>query len=341
MARRWRRRPAGSNWGEFGDDDQIGRLNLITAERVRGAIAEASEGLTFCLSLPLDYPGTTRGRQPPILRPVMRAGEPYFARPWNNELMPGVTDVVSDDFAILYMQYSTHWDSLCHVGHLFDADDDGIDEPVYYNGYRADEHIATTATDIPGELTSAVSALDIAGTAVQGVQGRGVMIDLEAHYGRSATIVDYDKLQRVLDADQIEVREGDLVCLHTGYGQALLDMQRQPDLAALAEINAGLDGRDQRLLGWITNTGLSALISDNPGVEIYPYPDYSQPTPRAALPLHEHCIFKLGVHIGEYWYLTELALWLREHQRTAFLLTAPPLRLPGAVGSPVTPIATV
>jgi hypothetical protein len=65
------------------------------------------------------------------------------------------------------------------------------------------------------------------------------------------------------------------------------------------------------------------------------------PKPHASMPLHEHCIFKNGIHLGEIWYLTELSRWLREHQRSRFLLTAPPLRLPGAVGSPATPIATV
>jgi len=57
--------------------------------------------------------------------------------------------------------------------------------------------------------------------------------------------------------------------------------------------------------------------------------------------LHEHCLFKLGIHLGELWHLTPLANWLRANQRSRFLLTAPPLRLPGAVGSPVAPIATV
>jgi hypothetical protein len=47
------------------------------------------------------------------------------------------------------------------------------------------------------------------------------------------------------------------------------------------------------------------------------------------------------VPLGELWYLHELAAWLREHDRSRFLLTAPPLRLPGAVGCPATPIATV
>jgi hypothetical protein len=33
MTRRWKQRPEGSNWGEFGDDDQHGRLNLLTPAR--------------------------------------------------------------------------------------------------------------------------------------------------------------------------------------------------------------------------------------------------------------------------------------------------------------------
>jgi hypothetical protein len=40
-------------------------------------------------------------------------------------------------------------------------------------------------------------------------------------------------------------------------------------------------------------------------------------------------------------YLTPLAQWLRKNGRNRFLLTAPPLRLPGAVGSPSTAVATV
>lgn len=59
------------------------------------------------------------------------------------------------------------------------------------------------------------------------------------------------------------------------------------------------------------------------------------------MPLHEHCLFKLGLPLAEYWRMTPLAEALAERERTAFLLTAPPLRLPGAVGSPVTPVATI
>src|SRR5690606_6606633 len=97
--------------------------------------------------------------------------------------------------------------------------------------------------------------------------------------------------------------------------------------------------RDQALLQWITDSGVAALIADNYAVEHH---GGAKPAGRCAtLPLHEHCLFKLGVPLGEIWYLAELAQWLREHQRNRFLLTAPPLRLPGAVGSPVSAIATV
>ena len=36
------------------------------------------------------------------------------------------------------------------------------------------------------------------------------------------------------------------------------------------------------------------------------------------MPLHEHCLFKNGIHLGEMWYLTELARWLRSHGAAAF-----------------------
>ncbi|MCZ6875173.1 MAG: cyclase family protein, partial [bacterium] len=89
--------------------------------------------------------------------------------------------------------------------------------------------------------------------------------------------------------------------------------------------------------------GLVALISDNLAVErsstLGADPRLEARGP--ALPLHEHCLFKLGIHLGELWYLTELAEWLSANNRSRFLLTAPPLRLPAAVGSPATPIATV
>ena len=59
---RWKHRPPGSNWGDFGPDDQLGRLNLLTREKLRQGLAAATQGIAFCLSLPLDFPGGNAGR---------------------------------------------------------------------------------------------------------------------------------------------------------------------------------------------------------------------------------------------------------------------------------------
>jgi kynurenine formamidase len=345
---RWKRRPEGSTWGDWGPDDQLGRLNLLTPDKVLKAVAEVREGRTFCLSLPLDYPGGTAvnpRRHPPSLRPTERNGMPNMTYPLARE-DPRLVDVICDDVVEMTLQYSTQWDSLAHVGQLFDADGDGTPEIVLYNGYRAGEHVAGPVDYRGGraEPTGAhrgAAALSIDNMAAHGVQGRGVMIDLEAHFGRGETYVDYDMLMRVMEADKVTVEAGDLVCFRTGYDRVLLDMKKQPDPKVLAaNPGAGLDGRDPRLLDWITRSGAVALISDNRAVEQMP----SRPCTEdhcALLPLHAHCLFKLGVYLGEIWLLSDLADWLRAHGRSRFLLTAPPLRLPGAVGSPANAVATV
>ena len=171
------------------------------------------------------------------------------------------------------------------------------------------------------------------------VQGRGVLIDIEKHLGRERTYVGYDQLMKIMEADKVVVEPGDMVLLHTAFTKVIMDMNKEPDEDTLLHACCVLDGRDERLLNWITDSGLSVLIADNYGVE-----DPHAPLPDDAtvfMPLHHHCIFKLGVHLGELWYLHDLALWLRETGRSRFLLTAPPLRLPGVVGSPATPVATV
>ncbi|HVY06450.1 MAG TPA: cyclase family protein [Burkholderiales bacterium] len=346
---RWKRRPEGSTWGDFGPDDQLGRLNLLTPEKVKQGIAEVKEGVTFCLSLPLDYPGgnlLNPRRHPPVLRPTLRNGRPNMVYLVQRD-KPDATDVINDDAVILHLQYSTQWDSLAHVGQLFDADGDGKPEPVFYNGYRGGKEISgpTDPDDagaigtVPAKNTTAIQALGVENMAVKCVQGRGVMIDLHAHVGNDSVAVGYDQLMRILEKDKVVVEQGDMVCLHTGFAQMILEMNKRPDSHRLEHSCATLDGRDGKLLQWITDSGLVSLIADNYAVEAHPATSHHGTC--ATLPLHEHCLFKLGVNLGEIWHLTPLANWLRERKRFRFLLTAPPLRLPGAVGSPATPVATV
>ena len=44
---RWKRRPPGSTWGDWGPDDELGRLNLLTPEKVLNGIAEVKGGRPF------------------------------------------------------------------------------------------------------------------------------------------------------------------------------------------------------------------------------------------------------------------------------------------------------
>jgi hypothetical protein len=130
-----------------------------------------------------------------------------------------------------------------------------------------------------------------------------------------------------------------MVCFHTGFGRKVMEMDRRPDANTLNNSCAALDGRDPRLQQWVVDSGVAALISDNVAVERFP--NMSGAGRRPLVPLHELCLFKLGVHLGELWWLSDLNDYLRGAGRTRFLLTAPPLRLPGSVASPVTPVATV
>ncbi|OQC68434.1 MAG: putative cyclase [Verrucomicrobia bacterium ADurb.Bin006] len=337
MNRRWKQRPHGSTWGDWGDDDQLGRLNLVGPEQVLKGIAEVKAGRTFCLSLPLDYPGgnvLSPVRFPPTLQPVIRNGQPYYNYQWRN-MDARLTDIACDDAVLLCNQYSTQWDSLAHRGSLFDADGDGRPEPVYYNGFRAGEDVT-----MQGDTIVAAKALGIENIAAHGVQGRGVLVNLHDRFGESPRKeVGYDDLMRVMGEDGAEVEPGDILCLWTGLDRMIMRMHGKPD-ASLHEACAVLDGRDPRLLDWVRNSGVAAIASDNLAVEAVrkPLPEGYTGT---NLPLHELCLFKLGVPLGELWLLADLAAWLKARGRSRFLLTAPPLRLTGAVGSPVTPIATV
>lgn len=343
---RWVRRPEGANWGEFGDEDRRGRLNLLTQARTLAAAQEVRVGRSFCLSLPLDLPGgnvLNPRRFAPEIRFSMRGEDPVMNYAMSRVNL-GQTDVICDDRVTLSTQYSTQWDSLAHIGAVFDADGDGTPEVVFYNGYRAGADVRgpvdylTGQRDLPPPYGAGPLGID--NLAETCVQGRGVMVDLLAHFGEASRAVGFDDLMHVLDADKIVVEEGDILCLRTGFDRVLLRHQGRPPEGASTSFGAGLDGSDTRLLDWITTSGVAAIASDTEGVEILPARRLAEGG-GTHIPLHEHCLFKLGIPLGEMFLMSELADWLRDAGRSRFFLTAPPLRLPGAVGSPVTPVATV
>jgi len=352
MAQRWVNRPEGSTWGDWGDDDELGRVNLMTPEKVLQGVAEVQHGISFCLSLPLDLPGgnvLNQRRYPPRLAPTedMDGAPEVFFNVHMSEMPfwgdPKYVDVWADDVVTLSLQYSTQWDSLAHVGAEFDADGDGVEEAVYYNGYRAGTDLVGPSTDARGDGSGHASFahhLGLEHMAFHGVQGRGVLVDLAHHFGHDYKGIDLATLREVMDADGVVVEPGDVLLLHTGFATRVLEWGGEPDPAEIFRICSWLDPRDEALLEWIADSRIAGLVSDNYAVEGMLGKD-KHPHRHSFLPIHHLCLFRLGVPLGEMWYLHELATWLREHGRSRFLLTAPPLRLPGIVGSPVTPIATV
>jgi hypothetical protein len=104
--KRWKQRPENSTWGDYGPDDQLGRMNELTPAKVKQGTAEVKEGKTFCLSMPLDYPGgnvLNPRRHPPQIRPSLRGEKPnwHYRTEWEN---PGMTDVINDDVVIMHLQ---------------------------------------------------------------------------------------------------------------------------------------------------------------------------------------------------------------------------------------------
>lgn len=349
MTKRWNERPPGSTWGDFGEDDELGRINLITPEKVLQGIREVEVGKTFSLSLPLDYPGGNAlhdRRHPPILRPIddmAHNPDAFYNVIGRDHIDPSFIDVWGDDVVTLWLQYSTQWDSLAHQGQLFDAQGNGEPEPIYYNGFRPGVDIIGPAEDAKGDGSGSKSFakhLGLEHMAAHGVQGRGVLIDIAHHLGDTAhewQPINLKKLQEIMDADNVVVEPGDMLLIHTGFATQVLAWQKNPE-PRIQAMYSYLDATDDSLLDWISDSQISALVSDNYAVEGFAEPTE---TPHSLLPIHNLCLFKLGVPLGELWYLHELATWLREHKRSRFLLTAPPLRLPGTMGGPLTPIATV
>ena len=174
-------------------------MNWVTREKVLQGVAEVKEGISFCLSLPLDYPGGSvlnPRRQPPRQAATIRAGKQNFCYPLGDE-NPILTDVVCDDVVLLTLQYSTQWDSFAHIGGKFDADGDGEPEIVFYNGFTAKDHIRAAKENPDAEPWARfegarAEALGIQNLAEHGAQGRGVMIDLHHHFGRKRHAVTCD-----------------------------------------------------------------------------------------------------------------------------------------------------
>ena len=279
--------------------------------------------MSFCLSLPLDYPGGTalnQRRHPPVVAPTedMNGAPGTFYNVHMSEMEdfgdPKYVDVWADDVVTLSLQYSTQWDSLAHVGAEFDADGDGVEEAVYYNGYRAGDDLVGPVGRRPrrrrrdtGPSPTTSGSSTWPSTACRAA---GVLVDLAHHLGHDWRGVDRATLEEIMAADGVVVEPGDVLLLHTGFATKVLEWEREPDPVKIHTMCSYLDARDPSLLEWIAESQISALVADNYAVEGLLGKD-RDPSRHSFLPIHHLCLFKLGVPLGEMWYLHELAAWLR------------------------------
>ena len=140
-------------------------------------------------------------------------------------------------------------------------------------------------------------------------------------------------------ADNVVVEPGDMLLLHTGFATEVLRWNRNPDPVKIHTLCTYLDARDESLLSgsatrrsrrwWRTTTpsrAWSARIATRAGT-----PSCRSTTCACSGSASRSA--KCGTCTS--WRLAA------RHDRSRFLLTAPPLRLPGIVGSPLTPVATV
>src|SRR3546814_2486460 len=105
-----------------------------------------------------------------------------------------------------------------------------------------------------------------------------------------------------MKADGVVVEEGDMVCLHTGFGQMLVDGAGNPDPDRLNAFPA-LDGGDPDLQAWIRASGLSALIADHYAVEHITGLDRSNGGRRAQTSHHDPSLLTPRIHLDETLYL--------------------------------------
>ena len=302
--------PAGAAWGVFGDDDQIGTINLLTPATVVEAAGSIRSGRTFALNLPIDIPNP-----------------PLFGRGKHNHVIKQYASYILDDYLDnFYPQASSQWDALCHVKH-----------PKHggYNGFPDSEITGYGGTK-----------LGIDNLARRGIAGRGVLADIgRYHEGHGRTLdfmtnemIALEDLWETLREQKTELRPGDVLLVRIGWTKAYLAMSAvQKEALAARTKSPGIEGT-ARTAKWLWDSRISAVASDSPALEAMPPPKTRNSLESNDL-LHFHMLSYFGMPIGEMWNLEELAEACASDRHYDFFFTSAPLNIPGGVGSPPNAIA--
>jgi len=280
-----------SRWGA---NDQRGAANRLTPAKVLEARTLITKGTVYQLGH------------------VYEAGMPMFGtRHYSLRIpqvfsMPGRNQAVYHDEIVSgeLGQIGTQFDGLGHVG---------IGE-LFYNGNRR------------SEFAQAEGLTRLGIENVGAIVTRGILIDVARYKGvpqlDGGYEVTVDDLKGALKRQGTQIRAGDAVILHTGWGSLWMkDNARYTQTAPGVGLPAGQFLVDQEI---------TLVSADTWGVEVMPNPDSS-----LVAPVHQLFLARNGIYILENVITEELA----RDNAYEFAFVFAPLRLKGATGSPGNPIA--
>ena len=214
-----------NNWGRWGDDDEAGAFNMITAEKRIEAAALVQNGRTVSLSR--CWP-----KKPGPLNPQPAQ---HFTQWFDRGESGGAVDY----YGIMYHGYSTtHVDALCHV---WDANGG-------WQGKSPDELVGPQGAKF-GDITAWQS----------GIITRGVLLDVPAHRGEpyvtNGNPVTGAELEAIAEAQRTPLTPGDALIVYSG--REAWQNDNPEDYMGTAP-SPGLDGscsvfirdKDVSLLGW-------------------------------------------------------------------------------------------
>ncbi|MFB7370728.1 cyclase family protein [Streptomyces sp. NPDC056222] len=283
-------------------DGRPGALRHATPERVVAAAAEVRLGRTVSLAAPIE---TVPGPDDP---------EPARHRmtgPAPGELGADGLHFATDRFAMnVHGDADSHLDALCHV--VLDGE--------LYGG--------VPASSVTAEGARALSV----GLAADGIVGRGVLLDIPRLRGvrwlEPGDSVTSDDLTAAEAAQGVRVGPGDLLFVRVGHRLRRTELGPWDAAAARA-------GLHPTAVAFLAERKVAALGGDG----------NNDTAPSAvedlAFPVHVLAIHALGIHLMDYLQFEDLVRVCVPVGRWSFLCVVAPLRLPGATGSPVNPIAVL
>lgn len=306
--RRPGRRIGRSPWGAR---DEIGRLNLMTPESRRAALASADPTTVFDLGVELAHGMPIAGGTSDIgfqIRLTRQGDDP----PQRDPAIGDPSTLFYQDVVAFPTHCGTHLDCFCHVGA------DG----AIWNGFRAADHL--------GGRTWHRCGAD----RIPPIIARGVLLDVPGALGVDALPDRYEitraDVQSALARQGTELRLGDVVISRTGR------MREWPDPARVLVDSPGISLEAARYL--VEEGGAMILGGDNMSVERSSgdFRGTGVPTDRqASFPVHEYCLTANGVPLLEF-ADTEALAAAGVHE---FCFIGLPLKLAGATGTPLRPIA--